>query len=78
MAALYPSTEKIILVVPGEIPFTVNVALPALSVNALGVTVATVGEVLVVLISRPASGPPCLFNRVTNTASSEPEQTLNL
>lgn len=78
MSALYPLTEMIILVVPGEIPFTANVALPAVSVNASGVTVATVGEVLVASIFIPVSGSPCLFNKLTNTVSSEPEWTLSL
>ena len=62
----------------GEMPFTVNVVLPVASVNAPGVMVATVGEVLVALTSIPKSGPPCLSSNLTNTLSSEPEQTLSL
>ncbi len=47
MVAFCPATKRTMVVAPGEIPFTVNVVLPVASVNASGVTVATVGEVLV-------------------------------
>lgn len=78
MVAWCPATERTIEVLPGELPFTVNVALPVASVTAAGVIVATVGEVLVALISMPKSGPPCLSSNLTKIVSSEPEQTLSL
>ncbi len=76
--ALYPIVEMAIWVVPGEMPLTVNVALPATSVTASDVTVATVGDVLFASTFIPKIGPPCLSNTLTNSVCSEPEWTFSL
>ena len=78
MVAFCPATERTMVEAPGEMPFTVHVALPVASVNAPGVTVATVGEVLTALTSIPKSGPPSLSSNLTKIVSSEPEQILSL